>query len=62
MAVSGVKINAGCKVAERKGIDVLSDDTSSLDWNTNITEIGYDWKAFDRCSFKYNMKIGRAHV
>ena len=58
MAVSGVKINAGCKVAERKGVDVFSDDTSSLIWtsaDTNITEIGYDWKAFDRGSFKYNM-------
>lgn len=55
MTVSGVKINAGCKVAERKGVDVSSNDTSSLNWNTNITEIGYDWKAFDRGSFKYNM-------
>ena len=58
MAVSGVKINAGCLIAERKGVDVSSNDTNNLDWNladTNITEIGYDWKAFDRGSFKYNM-------
>ena len=55
MAVSGIKINAGCRVAERKGVDVASNDTSNLDWNTKITEIGYDWKAFDRGSRKYNM-------
>lgn len=55
MAVSGIKINAGCRVAERKGVDVASNDTSNLVWNTKITEIGYDWKAFDRGSFKYNM-------
>ncbi|MDG1045695.1 MAG: T9SS type A sorting domain-containing protein [Bacteroidia bacterium] len=55
MAVSGVKINAGCKVAKRKGVEVSSNDTNNLDWNTKITEIGYDWKAFDRGSFKYNM-------
>ena len=47
MAVSGIKINAGCRVAERKGVDVSSNDTSNLVWNTKITEIGYDWKAFD---------------
>lgn len=45
MAVSGVKINAGCEVAERAGEDVTSNDTSSLSWGTSITEIGYDWKA-----------------
>ncbi len=55
LAVSGVKINAGCEVAERMGVDVSSDDTSSLSWNTNITEIGYDWKAFNRGTFVYDI-------
>lgn len=55
MPVSGVKINSGCKVAERQGVDITSDDTSSLDWKTNVTEIGYDWKVFDRTTFSYNM-------
>lgn len=53
MAVSGVKINAGCEVAERTGVDVSSNDTSSLSWNTSITEIGYDWKSFNRTTFQY---------
>ncbi len=55
MAVSGIKINKGCEVAERSGVDVMSNDTSSLSWNSNITEIGYDWKSFDRGTFRYNM-------
>ena len=54
-AVAGLKINAGCEVAQRDGMDVMSDDTSSLDWNTNITEIGWDWKIFDLATFSYNM-------
>lgn len=54
MAVSGLKINAGCEVAERTGVDVTSNDTSSLDWNTTITEIGYDWKTFNRGTFQYD--------
>jgi len=53
MAVSGVKINAGCEVAERGGVDVTSNDTSSLAWGTSITEIGYDWKSFNRGTFQY---------
>ncbi|MGB1039190.1 MAG: T9SS type A sorting domain-containing protein, partial [Bacteroidia bacterium] len=55
MPVSGVKINSGCEVAERSGLDVSSNDTSSLVWGSNITEIGYDWKVFDRSTFMYNM-------
>lgn len=55
LAVSGVKINTGCEVAERTGVDVSSDDTTSLSWNTNITEIGYDWKTFNRATFVYDI-------
>lgn len=55
MSVSGVKINKGYQVAERRDVDVTSNDTSSLVWNTEITEIGYDWKSFDRSTFMYNM-------
>jgi hypothetical protein len=53
--VSGVKINAGCNVAKREGVSVDSDDTSSLSWDTKITEIGWDWKTFDRGSGSYSM-------
>ena len=55
LAVGGVKINAGCEVAQRDGMDVSSDDTSGLMWNTNITEIGYDWKSFNRGTFVYDI-------
>ncbi|MDB9882296.1 T9SS type A sorting domain-containing protein [Bacteroidia bacterium] len=54
MLVSGVKLNVNCRVAERSG-DVTSDDTTNLSWSTNITEIGYDWKAFDRDNYKYDI-------
>lgn len=61
MAVSGIKINAGCQVAERNGMDVSSDDTSSLTWGENITEIGYDWKSFNRTTFTYDISQDRAY-
>ena len=61
MAVSGVKINAGCEVAERAGEDVTSNDTSSLSWGTSITEIGYDWKSFNRGTFQYEFTADLAY-
>ncbi len=61
MSVSGVKINAGCQVAERNSVDVVSDDTASLNWNENITEIGYDWKSFNRNTFTYDIAQDRAY-
>jgi hypothetical protein len=61
MAVSGVKINAGCEVAERTGKDVTSNDTSSLSWGTSITEIGYDWKSFNRGTFQYDFTADLAY-
>jgi hypothetical protein len=61
MAVSGVKINAGCEVAERAGEDVTSNDTSSLTWGTSITEIGYDWKSFNRGTFQYEFTADLAY-
>jgi len=61
MAVSGVKINAGCEVAERLGEDVTSNDTSSLTWGTSIAEIGYDWKSFNRGTFQYEFTADLAY-
>lgn len=61
MSVSGVKINAGCQVAERNSVDVVSDDTASLNWNENITEIGYDWKSFNRNTFTYDIAQDRTY-
>jgi len=51
--VAGVKINKGIEVAQRDGIDVMSDDTISLTWTTNITEIGSDWKSFNGTGYDY---------
>jgi hypothetical protein len=61
MSVAGVKINAGCEVAQRIGVDVSSDDTTDLNWNTEITEIGYDWKSFNRGTFEYNITPEQAY-
>jgi len=55
MPVSGVKVNAGCEVAVRSGMDVLDDDTSTITWSSVITEIGYDWKTFNRNTFQYDI-------
>lgn len=51
--VSGVKINKGVQVAQRDGVDVTSDDTATLVWNTNITEIGSDWKSWNGTAYEY---------
>ena len=53
--VSGVKINKGYQVAERSGLPTASNDTNNLNWKTDITEIGSDWKNFDFGSFSYLM-------
>ncbi|MFY0643105.1 MAG: T9SS type A sorting domain-containing protein [Bacteroidia bacterium] len=53
--VSGVKINQGLEVAERSGVSVLDNDTNGLNWNSNITEIGYDWKTFNLGTFSYDI-------
>ncbi|MCB9261205.1 MAG: T9SS type A sorting domain-containing protein [Flavobacteriales bacterium] len=49
--VYGVKLNKNTENAQRDGLDVTSNDTSFLDWNTNITEIGYDWKSWNGTSY-----------
>ena len=59
--VGGVKINAGCEVAQRDNVDPSSNDTSSLTWNTDITEIGWDWKSFDLQTSSYSMVAGRTY-
>ncbi|MFT5512202.1 MAG: hypothetical protein ACI8SE_000599 [Bacteroidia bacterium] len=59
--VTGVKINIGVEVAQRDGITVTSDDTTGLNWNTNITEIGSDWKMFNRTSMQYEYAKDRTY-
>lgn len=51
--VSGVKINKNVEVAQRDGMDVEKDDTAGLAWNTNITEIGSDWKSWSGTEYTY---------
>ena len=60
-AVGGVKINAGCQVAEREGMSADSDDTSSLAWGGNVTQIGWDWKTFDLATRSYIMDTDLAY-
>ena len=50
-ALSGVLINPAAEVAQRDGVDVSSNDTSSLTWTNNISTIGSDWK-------RYNFPMG----
>lgn len=59
--VSGIKINKDLAVAERNGVDVSSNDTSSLSWNENITEIGSDWKSFNMTTRSYDIVADRAY-
>ncbi|MFT6384918.1 MAG: hypothetical protein ACJAQR_001756 [Bacteroidia bacterium] len=59
--VSGVKINKGYEVAERTSLPAASNDTNNLNWNTDITEIGSDWKSFDFASFSYLMTDSLAY-
>ena len=59
--VTGIKINKGVEVAQRDGIAVTSDDTSGLNWNMNITEIGSDWKMFNRTEMKYEYAKDRTY-
>jgi hypothetical protein len=49
-------INLNTENAERRSVATSSDDTSSLNWNTNITEIGGDWKSFNRTSFQWEFE------
>ena len=51
--VTGVKINKNVQVAQRDGMDVTSDDTSNLNWSTNMTEIGSDWKSWNGTAYEY---------
>lgn len=59
--VSGVKINKGIEVAQRDGIAVTSDDTVGLNWNMNISEIGSDWKTFNRTTNMYEYAKDRTY-
>lgn len=59
--VSGVKVNTNIKVAQRDGIAVTSNDTNGLTYGQNITEIGSDWKTYDRNNNVYIMAADRAY-
>lgn len=49
--VSGVKVNKNMEVAERAGVDVTNNDTSTLAWSISVIEIGSDWKQFDGSTY-----------
>jgi len=50
--VIGAKINKGYEVSERNGMDVMDNDTSTLSWNSIVTEIGSDWKDFNGMAYE----------
>lgn len=51
--VTGALLNANAQNAERVGVEVENDDTSQLNWNSNFSTIGGDWKSFNRTTFQY---------
>lgn len=59
--VSGVRANMNVKVAQREGMAVTSDDTTGLVYGTNISEIGSDWKTYDRDLNLYKMGTDRVY-
>lgn len=59
--VSGVKINKNYENVQREGVDVMSDDTSTLVWNTNVSEIGSDWKTFNRNTNVYDITADNSY-
>ncbi|MFT5725344.1 MAG: hypothetical protein ACI9JN_002469, partial [Bacteroidia bacterium] len=59
--VTGIKVNKGIEVAQRDGIAVTSDDTTNLTWGTNISEIGSDWKSYNRTSMQYEYAQDRTY-
>lgn len=59
--VVGFKTNIGVEVAQRDGVATSSDDTSSLTWTSDITEIGWDWKVFNNSTFLYDMVDDRTY-
>lgn len=51
--VSGVLINKGVEVAQRNNVSVTDNDTNGLSWNTDMSEIGGDWKMFDGTKYVF---------
>lgn len=49
-------LNANAQNAERRGLAVENDDTLNLNWNDHFTEIGGDWKSFNRTTFQYEFE------
>jgi hypothetical protein len=60
-SLAGVKINKGCEVAERTGVATSSNDTSTLVWNTDITEIGADWKMYNGGTMAYDITADQTY-
>ncbi len=59
--VSGVKVNKDYQVAKREGVDVMDNDTNTLTWSDNMTEIGSDWKSFNMSTFEYDITADLAY-
>jgi hypothetical protein len=51
-SVSGVKSNAGVKIAEQTGVAPSTTDTSGLSYSDHTNTIGSDWKSFTGMDFE----------
>ncbi|MCB9246838.1 MAG: T9SS type A sorting domain-containing protein [Flavobacteriales bacterium] len=49
--VSGVLLNKGNEAAQRNNVIVSNNDTSTLIWNSDISEIGSDWKSWNGSAY-----------
>lgn len=58
--VTGILVNAGVEVAQRDGMAVSSDDTSSLTWTSDISTIGSDWKTYNFGNRVYDITADQA--
>lgn len=57
--VAGVFSNFGVQVADVRPVDIStinSDSAYSSLYNTNLTEIGYDWKTFNMSTFMWDIE------
>lgn len=59
--VTGVKINRDIKIAQRDNMMVTSNDTSSITYGVNITEIGSDWKTYNMAANKFDITQDRVY-
>lgn len=62
--VTGVlsNVNIETSFVEKDIQDVVLDDVQGLTWNKNINSIGYDWKIFNRMTFRFELEQNKTRI